>query len=64
MLLNPNFPAYLKLFKNKIIIRGIKLVLDGAIGTSTASFFKPYNDNTGQADPLINFVQAEKIIKK
>ena len=54
---------FLQTQKGNFHIAGVKIFLDGAIGTSTAAVNKPYADGTGQGILRMDIETCEKIIK-
>jgi len=55
---------YIKNMSGDISIAGLKLFLDGAIGTSTAAVSHPYHDDTGSGTLRMDFSACAALIKK
>ncbi len=49
---------------NGLTIAGVKLFLDGAIGTSTAAVSRPYRDGTGSGVLRMSYGECAAVIKK
>lgn len=55
---------YIKNLSGDIAIAGLKLFLDGAIGTSTAAVSHPYQDSTGSGILRTDFAACAALVKK
>lgn len=56
--------SYIKSMSGDVVIAGLKLFLDGAIGTSTAAVSHPYQDGTGAGVLRMDFDECAALIQK